>query len=368
MPGTYRVGVIGRTGRGNYGHGLDSVWLAIPGAEIVGVADDDKAGLASAAQRLKAKQAFTDYRQMLDETRPQFVSICQRWLDRHREMVLECASRGIHMYVEKPLCRTLAEADEMVTACERSHVRLAVAHQTRYSPMIPVVQQLIADGKIGQVLEFRGRGKEDKRGGAEDLWVLGTHIMDLMRNFGGQPTSCFATVSVGGRPIQKADVVEGNEGIGPLAGDWVQAMYAMPGGAAAYFSSKRSTSGKLSRFGLQICGSAGIIEVSTGYLPITRYLDDPSWSPGRSGKAWQPVSTAGIGQPEPLKDGGHALGNELAVKDLIAAVEENRQPLSSVYEARSAIEMIVAVFESQRLGAPVSLPLKQRENPLTLLT
>ena len=59
MP-TYRVAVIGSTNRGNYGHGLDEVWLAIPGAQVVAVADDDKAGLDAAMKRIKAPKGYAD--------------------------------------------------------------------------------------------------------------------------------------------------------------------------------------------------------------------------------------------------------------------------------------------------------------------
>ena len=52
MQKKFRVGVIGRTGRGNYGHGLDTAWLDVPQTEVVAVADDDKSGLAAAAKRL----------------------------------------------------------------------------------------------------------------------------------------------------------------------------------------------------------------------------------------------------------------------------------------------------------------------------
>ncbi|HEY5316122.1 MAG TPA: Gfo/Idh/MocA family oxidoreductase [Pirellulales bacterium] len=368
MTKTFRVGVIGSTGHGNYGHGLDEVWLHVPQAEIVAVADDDKPGAAAAAKRLQAPRTYFDYRKMLDEAKPQIVSICPRWLNRHHELVLACAERGIHVYLEKPLARTLAEADEMVAACERAHVKLAVAHQTRYSPKLPVVKELLASGKIGRVLEFRGRGKEDARGGGEDLWVLGTHIMDLIRYLGGQPASCFGVVTTAGHPIGRADVVEGAEGIGPLAGDSVRAMYALPGGSAAYFASQRNAAGRPSRFGLQIYGSAGVIEVLTGYLPSVKYLADGGWSPGRSRGVWQDVSSAGIGKSEPLPDGSQLAGNTAAIEDLLAAIEADRQPQSSIYEARAAMEMIVAVFESQRQAAPVRLPLESRENPLTKLT
>lgn len=368
MGKTWRAAVIGRTGRGDYGHGLDQVWRDVPGVELVAVADDDKAGLAGTLARLQVQRGFADYRQMLDEVKPDVVSVAARWIDQHRDMVLACAERGVHIYLEKPLCRTLAEADEMVTACERTHTRLAIAHQTRYSPKIKIVQELIASGKLGRVLEYRARGKEDARGGGEDLWVLGTHVMDLIRAFGGQPTWCFGTVTADGHPIGKADVKEGNEGIGPLAGDAVRAMYGMPGDATAYFASQRQAMGKPSRFGLQIFGTSGVVEILTGYLPSVKFLPDGAWSPGRSGVPWQDVSSAGIESAEPLADGGAAAGNVLAAKDLLASIEENRQPIGSIYEGRGAMEMIVGVFESQRVAAPVALPLANRQNPLTMLS
>jgi len=363
-----RAAVIGRTGRGDYGHGLDEVWNDLDGVQLVAVADDNKMGLAAAARKLKVDQAFADYRQMLDQVKPDVVSIGTRWLDQHREIVVEVAGRGIHMYLEKPLCRTLAEADEMVAACERTHAKLAIAHTTRLSPRMPVVQDLISTGKIGQVLELRGRGKEDKRGGGEDLWVLGTHIMDLIRLFGGDAHWCFAQVLEGGKPITKANVVEGNEGIGPLAGDAVNAMYGLEGAKTAYFASHRATSGQRPRFALQIFGSEGILDITTGFLPAIKYLADPSWSPGQSGAKWQNVTSAGVGKPEPLEGDKNHGGNRQVVLDLLAAIRENRQPKSSIYDGRAATEMIVAVFESQRTGCRVELPLKNRQNPLEMLS
>jgi predicted dehydrogenase len=367
MAARFRVAVIGRTGKGNYGHGIDTVWLETDRAEVVGVADDDKAGLAEAAKRLKVDQAFTDYRQMLDRLKPDIAAICPRWLDQHRDMVVAAAERGIHVYMEKPFCRTLEEADEIVTACERTHVKLAIAHQTRYSPKLSIVRELIAAGAIGKVLEFRARGKEDVRGGGEDLWVLGTHLMDIIRAIGGHPSWCFGHVTREGHPVTKSDVVEGAEGIGPLAGDGVTAVFGMPDGATAYFASRKGMAGRGSRFAVQIFGSAGILEILTGHLSSVKYLGDPAWSPGRSGVAWQDVSTQGIGQKENMKDGGLHAGNLLAVNDLMDAIADQRQPVGNMYEARGATEMIVAVFESHRQGRAVRLPLENRKNPLTML-
>src|SRR5262245_51674835 len=136
MAKPYKVAVIGRTGRGAYGHGLDVVWKAIDNVEIVAVADEDAKGRAAAAERLKAKNAYADFREMLDKEKPQIVSVADRWLDRHRDMVVACAEAGASMFLEKPFCRMLEEADAMVAACERHHVKLAIAHQTRYSPRL----------------------------------------------------------------------------------------------------------------------------------------------------------------------------------------------------------------------------------------
>ena len=363
----YRVAVIGHTGKGNYGHGLDQVWLEIPDARIVAVADADPKGLDAAVTRPGNPAGFADYRKMLDEVKPDLVAVAPRWLDQHCEMVVAAAERGARgIYLEKPMCPTLAEADRMVAACEKHNVKLAIAHQTRYSPKLPVVRELIASGRIGQVMEFRGRGKEDRRGGGEDLWVLGTHVLNLTDHLGGTPQWCFGRVTQEGKPVTPDDVAPGPEGIGPLAGDEVHAMYGLEGGRTAYFDSVRNMGTGHPRFGLWIYGSEGVIRLTTGHLPGMYFLPDPFWSPGRSGKAWLPITSAGVDQPEPLSDGGLHAGNVLAVQDLIAAVEEDRDPQSNIYEARTAIEMIVAVFESHRLGAPVTLPLENRENPLTL--
>ncbi|MBX3399163.1 MAG: hypothetical protein KF873_10500, partial [Gemmataceae bacterium] len=83
---TVRVAVIGRTGKGNYGHGLDTIWLQVPNVEIVAIADENEKGLAGAVAKLKAKAGYADYKEMLAK--------------------------------EKPAARTLTVADEMVAASE----------------------------------------------------------------------------------------------------------------------------------------------------------------------------------------------------------------------------------------------------------
>jgi predicted dehydrogenase len=366
MAKTYRVAIIGSTGRGDYGHGLDTVWKEIPETRVVAVADDNDEGRAKASERLGSVTTYADFRQMLDREKPDLVAIGPRWVDQHLEMILACIEHRAHIFMEKPFCRTLEEADQIVRACEMTHTKLAIAHQTRYCPIIPVVRKLIEEGKLGTLLEFRARGKEDARGGGEDLWVLGSHVLNMMTVFGGMPVSCYGTVTQKGRPVSRMDVVEGNEGLGPLAGDAVSGQYQFAGGINGFFASRRGEGGSPSRFGIQILGSKGIVEYLSGYLPAVHFLADPSWSPGRSGGKWQRVTSAGVDQPEPLP-GGNAVGNIVAVRDLIDAIEKDRQPLCGPYDGRMTIEMILGIFESHRQKQPVELPLVNRRHPLTML-
>jgi predicted dehydrogenase len=376
MPKSYRVAVIGRTGRGDYGHGIDVVWQAFDNTEVVAVADESEKGRAAVATRLKAKNAYADYREMLDKERPQIVSVCPRWLDCHRDMVVACAEAGAHVFMEKPMCRTLAEADEMVTACERHHVKLALAHQTHYSPRILRIKDVLAAGRIGDLLELRGRGKEDAaRGGGEDLMVLGVHIMDLMRIFAGDPRWCFGNVYTNEKPVTRAEVRSGAEGIGPLAGDRIFATYGFDKGIQGSFATVRDRRQAVdttrtvagSRFGLHLLGSRGMVTMTTGSLPAVYLYEDPSWSTGQSKAAWLPITSAGVEAPEPLKDGSAHAGNVWIIKDLIEAIEKDRQPLCGMYDGRWTLEMVFGVYESHRVKGPVELPLKTRKHPLELL-
>jgi predicted dehydrogenase len=184
---------------------------------------------------------------------------------------------------------------------------------------------------------------------------------------GGNAVSCHATVTQQGRPVTKGDVREGPEGIGPLAGDHVQATYAFPKGVHGYFASRKGMAGKPTRFAIQIFGSKGIIEMESGYLVKADLLRDSSWSPARSGVKWEPITSAGIGKPEPRTDGTYEGGHVAAITDLIDAIEKDRETKCPPRDCMAIIEMIAAVFESHRLARPVELPLKTRVNPLTLL-
>ncbi|QOV92404.1 Gfo/Idh/MocA family oxidoreductase [Humisphaera borealis] len=364
-----RVGLIGHTGRGNYGHGLDVMWQQVAGTQVVAVADADAAGLEAARKKLGGVPGYADYRKMLAEVRPQVVAVGPRYVDEHLAMILAAVDAGVRgIYIEKPFCRTPAEADAIVEACEKQNVKLAIAHRNRYHPALNTVSTLVKDGAIGKLLELRGRGKEDARGGSLDLWVLGSHVLNLVHFFAGAPLSCTATVLQDRKPITKADVKDGGEGVGPLAGNEVHARFETESGIPAFFDSVANAGAKNAGFGLQLIGTAGVIDLRMDTEPFAHLLPGNPFQPVREPRTWTPISTAGVGKPEPIEAlAKQVMSHAVGGRDLLAAIREDRSPLCGPRDGRVIVEMINAVFESQRLGsARVPFPLTKRQAPLSV--
>ena len=366
----WRVGVIGHTGRGNFGHGLDTVWNLLEETTITSVADADPEGLAKAKKRLQVEKAFTDYREMLAKEKPDIVAVCPRHVDQRVPMITAaCESGAKGIYVEKPFARSLKEADQIAEACAKAGAKLAIAHRNRYHPAMPVLKKLLKEGIVGDVLEMRGRGKEDRRGGGEDLWVLGTHILDLYHYLAGKPLTCSAEMRQEGRLVSKKDVHEGNEGLGPLAGDEIHARWRMENGWTAYFDSVRNRGSREAGFGFQIIGNQGIVDIRNDREPLIHFMKDSPWEPAKANRKWIPITSAGIGKPELRDIRGTVHNHVAATRDLLASIDNNRSPICGLAEGISTVEFVSSVFESHRLqGASVIIPLKTRVNPLALLS
>ena len=365
-----RVAVIGHTGRGNYGHGLDVVWQMMPGVELCGVADANEVGLAKTLKNLRVDQGYTDYRKMLAEVRPEFVTVSPRHADQHRDMAMAAIEAGVKgLYVEKSFCRTPAEADELITACKKHGAKIAVAHRNRYHPALKQVDKLIDAGELGRLLEIRGRGLGDHRGGGEDLWVLGCHIMNLIHHFAGEPKSCSGIMLQDGHHVTGKDVKDGAEGLGPLAGNKVHARYEMSNGVIAYYDSIANDGTGKNAYCLQLIGSKGTITIHIDRDPLAHFTPGNPFQPTSQPRPWIPISTAGLGEPENQPELVVSVHTHvLAVDDLIEACDKNREPLCNAHAGAVTVEMICAVFESHRRGGEtIEFPLKERGNSLQLL-
>jgi len=361
-----RVALIGHTGQGDYGHGVDRVWAKVQGVRVVGVADADPAGLAAASQRTGVA-GFADYRAMLTQVRPDIVAVCPRHAHEHRDMIaaaLEAGARGV--YIDKPFVRTCAEADQIVALTRQKGATLAVGHRNRYHPALPVLQKYLADGTLGRIFEIHARGKEDQRGGGQDLWVLGGHLLNAATIFAGAPTRCSATIQQEGRPATLADVREGDEGVGLIAGDEVHARFDTEHGIPIFFDSKKGLGSVPSGFGLQILCERGVVDLRMDFEPLVHVREGHPFVPATTPRAWVPLTSAGLGMPEPVPGlNRRILDHVAAVEDLLACVRNGREPLSGPAAAREVVEMTQAVFASFAAGGPVAMPLATRTWPLT---
>jgi predicted dehydrogenase len=210
-PQSYRVAVIGHTGHGNYGHGIDLVWNSLAQTNVVAVADADAAGRAAAVKRIHAARGYADYRQMLLREKPDLVGIGPRWLDEREQMVIAAAEAGAHIFTEKPFARSPAEADRIVEAVRKNRVKVQVAHQMRVSPYTLRAKAMVDAGELGDIQEVRARGKEDRRAGGEDLMVLGSHLFDMMRFFLGDPKWVVSHVTTNGEELSARDARQATE-------------------------------------------------------------------------------------------------------------------------------------------------------------
>lgn len=361
-----RVAILGHTGRGNYGHGLDVVWKNFREAQIVGVADADEKGLAKALKKLGVDCGFTDYRAMLSTVKPEFVTVCPRHPDQHFDMVMAAIEHGVRgIYCEKPFVRTPAEADGLVEASTRANTKVAIAHRNRYHPALVHAKAAIAEGRIGKVLEIRGRGKDDHRGGDEDLWVLGCHTSNLIQYFAGPAVSCAARFLREKRPVISSDLYEGREALGTLAADEVHVRWETESGIPAFYDSIAHGETRGDALGLLVIGSQGMIAVHIDRNPVAHLFTGSPFRPSRMKPKWIPITSGGIGVADENPIVAREVNNHtVAIRDLIDAVDADRAPMCDIHQGAMTVEMISAAFASHRdNGSVVQIPLANRNHP-----
>ncbi len=377
----YRVAVIGSTGHGDYGHGLDTAFLDLDRAEVVAVADDNAVGLKLAAQRLNVEATFADYREMLDRVKPDVVCVGSRWVTDRVAVLHAVAQAGCHVYCEKPFVADLTSADAIQSALTTHRVRLAMAHQWRAMPPVQRALSEIRSGKYGRVLRLRARPKDDARGGGEELLVHGTHWFDLMIALAGPPRWVSGHLRVKGREATKADRREGSEPVGPICGDSMLAVFGFDDGVIGSFDSTASTSPGSRRttnndpkpiwdsvYGLTIECEDAVLQLrqpgdvfvypANGVLPDFEQL---AWK-----KLWvEDWHFTPEHQPRPIRQEWLSHGNRALANDLLDAVEKNREPLSPIRHAVLITEMVQGVYASHFAdGRRLPLPLTERKHPL----
>jgi len=174
-----KVAVIGV---GSMGRNHARVYRELPDVELVGVADL-KPAEAEAVARRAGTQAYTDYRRLMDEQRPQAITIATPTVQ-HLPIALEAIQRGIHVLVEKPIASDTHQARCMIEAAERAGVCLMVGHVERFNPALVALKEHLAAGQLGRLYQVDARRQGPYPMRVKDVGVaidLAVHELDIIR-------------------------------------------------------------------------------------------------------------------------------------------------------------------------------------------
>ena len=193
----YKVAIVGTGMIANVGH--IPAWLALaPAVEVVGVFNHTLAKAQQTADRHSIPRAYDDCGRMMDELRPDIVSVCTPNVS-HRTYTEAALQAGAHVFCEKPVAASHADAVAMYTAAEAAGRHLFVTQTGRFSGSNTAAKQLAASGHLGEMYyaetsAFRRRGvptwgrfhiKEASGGGP--LYDIGVHALDALLWIMGNP-------------------------------------------------------------------------------------------------------------------------------------------------------------------------------------
>jgi predicted dehydrogenase len=334
----YRAGVIGETGRGGYGHGLDLAFAGLPGVTIVAVADPDAAGRAAAVARTGAARGYADYREMLARERPDVVSVCTSARPRAAITADVVAGGGAAtgvkaVWAEKPMAISLAEADAMVDACRAAGVPLAIGASRCWDATYNRMRELIDAGHIGRVLNVTGFGRCA-------LSHNGSHLLTLVAYLAGGPTARCRWVF---GQMESDDRAAGDD---DLSGN---GMLQFEDGVQAFV---RTTDCGASDWDFEVTGTEGRLRGVNDAEEVEFWRLAPALLPGRRREPARHLF------PRPY---GAASANARTLHDLLRAIESGGEPLCNGEAGRQALEIAIALRESHRRGgARVDLPLADR--------
>jgi len=190
---------------GHIGHIHAKVYQSHPKVRLIGVCDRQE-DRAREAERAFGVPAYLDAQTMLDELKPDLVSVSTggfEYSSDHYEPTIQALHAGAHVLCEKPICNDLAKAEEMVRTARERNLCLAVDLNHRFTPAARTAKQWQLDGRIGELLFINMNLWIGKFGDFETefyhLKALNPHSVDIVRYFGGDidEVQCFAMKASG---------------------------------------------------------------------------------------------------------------------------------------------------------------------------
>jgi predicted dehydrogenase len=293
---------------------------------------------------------YADYKTMLAECKPDIVTIATE-SGKHKEIAIDCLNAGCHVICEKPMALSTKDADAMNEAAKKAGKKLAVCFQNRFNAPVQKLRSALEAGRFGRVLhgmvqvrwnrneayyaEAPWRGTWAMDGGT--LMNQCTHGIDLLQwMMGEDAVRVQAQTRRFMRPIEAEDfgaaIVEFKNG----------AVGIIEGTADIYPTNLNET--------LSIFGEKGSVVI--GGLAVNKL------------ETWRFVDAAALGDTEDtaLNPGEkdpptvYGFGHEALFKDFVEALDRNRDPLITGEKGKKALEIILAIYKSQKTGQPVDLP------------
>jgi len=287
--------------------------------ETVGGADISPAALARTLDKFPSVRGYRDYRQMLRETKPDVVSVCT-WPQHHADIVVEAAASGVRgILCEKPLALSLDDMQRMIDVCRERDVKLAGGHQFRFHPNYLKAAEMIRAGRLGDVKTVTATM-------SGSLANRGPHLIDTVRFLLDDPKAESVTCTCrreGNRFLR--DLPEEDEAEGEVV---------FEDGARLEFATGDPHDAVLL---IRVEGTAGYLEVTTSKI-------DLNGNKTKTGKL----------EFRPRQ-----------FRKFIYWVQGKRKSYSADAEqSYAAAELVLALYESARLGDRVTLPLTNRGSVL----
>jgi len=323
---------------------------------LVGGCDVEKDARAGFAKLRPSVPLFSDFDQMLRTTKPDIVSICTP-PSLHLSQCLTALNRGCHVFCEKPMVETIAEADEIIAAAQAAKRCVVVNSQFPYMKIHTAAKAYLGKPDFGRLLflhasqtfrptpltEATWRGEMARRLGFE----FGVHVFELIRFFFEEdPIRILAHMP---NPTEgKADVLN-------------LVSLEFPGGRAATILLDRLCKGPDHYLDLRLDGEFGAITTSVGgELGIEAGLHTRERRPYfairfvKGGKAvWQDGNRSRI----LAKDGANPFAYATAVhlENFIDALAQNKNPVGTARDHRKTLALVFAAYDSAAARSSLEL-------------
>lgn len=186
----------GIAGCGNFAEkGFIPTLQMLPKSKLVSLYSSDLQRAQYIADKFAALHAFNNYDDFLSSD-IDCVYISSANIN-HYDQVIRAAKAGKHVHCEKPMAMNSAQAEEMVKVCEENNIQFSVNYVHRFHPLVVKAKEIIEKGMLGKIVSISTnfnidyapndnfRFKKDLSGGGA-LRDIGTHMIDLLRFFGGE--------------------------------------------------------------------------------------------------------------------------------------------------------------------------------------